>query len=69
MKNSKRINSLIEKVDYLEQALEYFTNGNTHYFKTIEEIKHLISELLLDQKEHDIRLIRRWSERQGKLKE
>lgn len=68
MKNSKRINRLIEKVNDIEEALEYFTNGKTHYFKTIEEIKQLISELLLDQKEHDIRLIRRWSEKQDKLK-
>ena len=68
MKNSKRISRLVEKVDSIEEALEFFTNGNSHYFKTIQEIKSLISELYLDQKEHDIRLIKKWSERYERLK-
>ena len=66
MKNSKRIKRLMDHVDELESVLDYYSNGNKEYFKVIGEVRTLISELSLDQKEHDIRLIKRWEEKHGK---
>lgn len=59
MENSKRTKKAIEKLNNIEDDLEYFTNGSTRYRKVFKELREFIDELGLDKKIDHARLAKR----------
>ena len=59
MKNSKRIQRIINKLDDLKEALDYYTGGNNVYSQDIKELRELFNELSIEKKEDHVRLAKK----------
>lgn len=59
MKNSKRIQRVLEHFKEIEDLVRYYTKEDKRYNKILTEFKQLITELSEEQKTHDIRLAKK----------
>lgn len=62
MKNSKKICTIIKKLDEIEEVFLYYANGAPHYTAHFTEIRELIEDLALDRKRDHIRLAKKLKE-------
>lgn len=59
MQNSKRIQRILKKLDELQEALEFYSNGEREFRVAFKEIRELIDELALDKKKDHTRLAKK----------
>lgn len=70
MKQPKRNKKLMKHLDELTDILNFYMgkDGARDARQKIEELREAIEKLSIEQKKHDIRLIKKWEEKQ-KIKE
>ena len=70
MKQPKRNRKLMKHLDELTDILNFYMgkDGARDARQKIEELREAIEKLSIEQKKHDIRLIKKWEEKQ-KIKE
>lgn len=59
MQNSKRIKRILKKLDELQEALSFYSNGEREFRVAFKEIRELIDELALDKKKDHTRLAKK----------
>lgn len=70
MKQPKRNKKLMKHLDELTDILNFYMgkDGARDARQKIEELREALEKLSIEQKKHDIRLIKKWEEKQ-KIKE
>ncbi len=66
VKMPKRCKKLFDTIDEVEAILDYYMTRDKSrpLRRKLEDIKKVLEELSVEQKEHDIRLIKKWEQRQ-----